>query len=88
MVRSARCTDPELPREGSGAFQVLKDAIVAQQIRGVVRKDDPMRLAQFIWAVVHGISMLAIDGLLNRQQTDVDALVRFANERIADAVSA
>jgi hypothetical protein len=31
--------------------------------------------------------MLAIDGLLERQQTDVETLVRFANERIRASIS-
>jgi AcrR family transcriptional regulator len=80
-------TDPELAREGAGAFQALVDALLAQQQRGTVCGEPPLRLAQFIWATVHGIAMLAIDGLLERQQTDVETLVRFANERIRAAIS-
>ena len=79
--------DPERAREGAGAFQALVDALLAQQTQGSVRAENPLRLAQFIWATVHGIAMLAIDGLLERQQTDVEALVRFANERIRAGIS-
>ena len=80
-------TDPERAREGAGAFQALVDALLAQQTQGSVRAENPLRLAQFVWATVHGIAMLAIDGLLERQQTDVEALVRFANERIRAGIS-
>jgi AcrR family transcriptional regulator len=79
--------DVDLAREGSGAFQVLVDALMALQGSGVIRRDDPRRLAEFIWATVHGIATLAIDGLLDCQQPAVDALVRFANERIRAGIA-
>lgn len=79
--------DPDLAREGAGAFQALVDAILALQKNGSVRAENPLRVAQFIWATVHGLAMLAIDGLLERQQTDVDTLVRFANERIRISIA-
>jgi AcrR family transcriptional regulator len=80
-------TDPDRAEEGAGAFHVLVDALLAQQAQGSVRAEDPLRLAQFVWATVHGIAMLAIDGLLERQQTDVETFVRFANERIRAGIS-
>jgi AcrR family transcriptional regulator len=86
--RVEQSVDPDLAREGAGAFQALVDALVALQARGTVRSEQPLRLAQFIWATVHGIAMLAIDGLLERQQTEVEALVRFANERIKASIAA
>jgi len=79
--------DPALAEEGGAAFQALVDALIAQQQQTIVRGDAPVLLAQFIWATVHGIAMLAIDGLLDRRQTDLDALIRFANERIAAGIS-
>jgi len=68
------------------AFQVLVDAIAEQQAQGLVRRDDPRQLALYIWAVVHGIAMLAIDGLLPPSVTP-DDLMRFANERIRSGVA-
>jgi AcrR family transcriptional regulator len=69
--------DPHLIDEAENAFQALVDALVEQQEAGLVRRDDPILLARFVWAVVHGIAMLTIDGqlgagtdagmLLNRQ---------------------
>ena len=73
--------DAELVREGSGAFQALVDAIVSLQQDGVMRSDHPLQLAQFVWAMVHGVAMLLIDGQLGRQ-TDAGAFTRFALERL------
>ena len=42
-------------------------------------QDHPLELAQYIWANVHGIAMLAIDGLLKQP---IDDVIRFANERM------
>ena len=56
---------PDLKREAAGAFQALVDALVAQQRDGLVRADDPVQLAHFVWAVVHGVAMLVIDGQLH-----------------------
>ena len=75
--------DSELATEGAGAFQVLVDAIVAQQKDGRLRRDNPLALAQYIWATVHGIAMLAIDGQLKQPIEDV---IRFANERLRTGI--
>jgi AcrR family transcriptional regulator len=73
----------DVDKEGQGAFQVLVDAIIAQQKDGLIRRDDPLALAQYIWATVHGIAMLAIDGLLRQP---VDAVTRFGIERIRTGI--
>lgn len=75
--------DSDLAKEGAGAFQVLVDALVSQQKQGQVRRDNPLALAQYIWANVHGIAMLAIDGQLKQPTDDV---VRFANERMRTGI--
>jgi AcrR family transcriptional regulator len=81
-VRNAS-PDSDLATEGAGAFQVLVDALVAQQRDGLVRNDPPLALAQYIWANVHGIAMLAIDGQLKQPIADV---IRFANERMRTGI--
>jgi AcrR family transcriptional regulator len=81
-VRNASA-DSDLAKEGAGAFQVLVDALVSQQRQGQVRGDNPLALAQYIWATVHGIAMLAIDGQLKQPTTDV---IRFANERMRTGI--
>lgn len=75
-------SDPELNAEGAGAFQALVDALLEQQARGLVRKDEPHTQAQFVWAVVHGIAMLAIDGSLEHRGADPLALTRYSFERL------
>jgi len=80
--------DPELAREATAAFQTLVDAIVAQQQAGLLRRDPPQRLADYIWSIVHGIAMLAIDGHFQHHCTDVEDLVAFAVERIRTGTAA
>jgi AcrR family transcriptional regulator len=81
-------TDPELAQEGAGAFQALVDALVALQRSGSVRRDEPLQLARFIWAVVHGIAMLTIDGRLGPPAADSDELVRYALGRLRTGIAA
>lgn len=81
-VRKA-ASGSDLGKEGAGALQVLVDAIVAQQKEGRVRRDSPLALAQYIWANVHGIAMLAIDGQLKQPIEDV---IEFANERMRTGI--
>jgi AcrR family transcriptional regulator len=78
-------TDADFQAEASGAFQALVDAIVAQQRAGDMRADDPLQVARFIWAVVHGVAMLAIDGQL-AHAGDVDDVTRYAMERVRTGV--
>ena len=56
--------DAEFVQEAQAAFQVLVDSLVEQQGARLVRRDDPLPLARFIWSVVHGIPMLVIAGQL------------------------
>jgi AcrR family transcriptional regulator len=56
--------EPELAVEAAGAFQALVDALAALQRDAIVRGDDTVKMARFVWAVVHGVAMLAIDGRL------------------------
>ena len=79
--------DDDLMRESTAAFQALVDAIGALQQEGAVRKDDALQLAQFIWAVVHGVSMLIIDGQLAHHRAPIDDLIQFAVERINTGVA-
>ena len=71
--------NPELAQEGAGSFQVLVDAITALQEQDLARRDDPQQMALFVWAAVHGVAMLAIDGRLGDTQLSTecrDALTR------------
>jgi AcrR family transcriptional regulator len=78
---------PADPHEGGAAFQVLVDAIVSEHAAGRLRRDDPQQLALHIWALVHGIAMLALDGLLPRG-TAPAALAAFSIARLHDGIDA
>lgn len=72
--------------EATGAFDVLVRALVDQQQKGLIRMDNPELLARFIWAVVHGTAMLAIDGQLRGGDEEARTLNAYAIERLRDAV--
>jgi len=55
--------DAELTAVAEGSFRVLLDAIVSLQEANVIRRDDPRMQAHLVWSLVHGLAMLAIDGL-------------------------
>jgi AcrR family transcriptional regulator len=78
---------PELIAEGEGAFKALVDALAALQQAGLVRGDDIVTMASFVWSVVHGVAMLGIDGEL-RKSAGVEALTRYAIERLWTGIEA
>jgi AcrR family transcriptional regulator len=81
-----RAGETEFAAEAAGAFQALVDALAALQHDGVARRDDTVMMARFIWAVVHGVALLAIDGLLPKP-ADVDELMQYALERLRTAIA-
>jgi AcrR family transcriptional regulator len=82
--RQAR--DAELAAEAGGAFQALVDAIAALQRDAVVRGDDTMLLARHVWALVHGIATLGVDGQLHEPGA-VDQLTQYALERLRTGIA-
>ena len=80
--------NPELAQEGAGSFQVLVDAITALQEQDLARRDDPQQMALFVWAAVHGVAMLAIDGRLGRETSAIESLTDYATDRIRAAIAA
>jgi AcrR family transcriptional regulator len=73
--------DDDFIGEAKAAFQVLVDVLVAQQNAGDIRRDEPVLMARFVWAVVHGTAMLVIDGQLPAA-ADREALEQYAGERV------
>jgi AcrR family transcriptional regulator len=68
--------DADLAAEAESAFRALVDAIVALRPSA----DDPVLIARFVWAVVHGVAMLSIDG----QFPDPDGLARLTRFAIGN----
>jgi AcrR family transcriptional regulator len=79
--------DAEL-EEGAGAFQVLVDALIALQRQRLARRDHPQQMALFVWAAVHGVAMLAIDGRLGQEPATIDGLTHYTTDRIRAAITA
>ena len=82
-----KACDPELATEAAGAFQALVDALAALQRDKVVRGDDVLTMARFVWAVVHGVAMLAIDGQV-REPRGVEELMQYALKRLGTGINA
>ena len=85
-VVDPKACDPELATEAAGAFQALVDALAALQRAKDVRADDTLTMARFVWAVVHGVAMLAIDGQL-REPHSVEELTQYALGRLGSGIS-
>src|SRR6516225_10159509 len=73
--------DDHFIAEAKAAFQVLVDALVEQQNVGDIRRDDPVLMARFVWALVHGTAMLVIDGQLP-EEVQRDPLGHYTFERL------
>jgi AcrR family transcriptional regulator len=80
--------DAKLAADAQASFQVLLDAVVMLQKDGLLCADPPQTLAEYIWAVVHGVAMLAIDGQLGPDPQAADALATFALERLSTGIAA
>jgi hypothetical protein len=74
--------DPDLEREGAAAFQVLMDAILELQQGGHIRRDDPLVMSRYVWAVVHGIAMLSLDVPPNHPMLDGESMARYGVVRL------
>src|SRR5690606_23823251 len=80
-------TDTALAAEASGAFQALVDSVTELQQQGLLRRDDPELVARYVWAVVHGVAMLAIDGQLP-EPGGVEELTGYALDRLRTGIVA
>ena len=80
-----KACEPELAAEAAGAFQALVDALAALQHDASVRGDETVQMARFVWAVVHGVAMLGIDGQLP-EPSAVDELMRYAFMRLRTGI--
>jgi len=80
-----KACEPELAAEAAGAFQALVDALATLQHDAIVRGDETVQMARFVWAVVHGVAMLGIDGQLPEPGA-VDELMRYAFMRLRTGI--
>lgn len=66
--------DPVEPMDqvGDSCFGAVLEAITALQQQRGLQSGDQLDLAMPLWAVVHGVAMLLIDGAFARKAPDVD----------------
>ena len=76
------CRCPELMADGGQAFQVLLDAVVLSQSAGRVIPGDPLGMARVLWASVHGVASLTMDGHLAPGDRVVELATRSLREGI------
>jgi AcrR family transcriptional regulator len=77
--------DPELAAEAEGAFQALVSALATLQESAIVRVDDAVLMARYVWALVHGLAMLGIDGQL-REKGAIEELMHYAFARLRTGI--
>jgi AcrR family transcriptional regulator len=61
--------DSPLSAIADGTFDILVKVIASGQTAGVIQPGDPVEMAIGRWALVHGLAMLLLDGMLQRPQT-------------------
>ena len=86
-VWRSRDEDTALREAGARAFQVLVDTLTALQQDGFVRRGEaPGQVALYVWAAVHGVAMLAIDGRLPGGPGGVHDVIEYAVRRIGTGI--
>ena len=80
-------SDAALAGDASAAFQVLLDALATLERDGAIPAGgDRNALGHFIWASMHGVAMLSIDGQLGADPAATDALAAFTVDRVSTLV--
>jgi AcrR family transcriptional regulator len=79
--------DPELSAEATAAFETLVHALAALQVDSVVRNDDTVLMASHVWALVHGVAMLGVDGRISEPGA-VEVLLRYSVDRLLTGIAA
>jgi AcrR family transcriptional regulator len=80
-------SDAALAADASGSFQVLLDALASLEHAGTLSAGDREARALYIWATVHGVAMLAIDGQLGPNPSAAASLTSFAIKRLTAGLS-
>jgi AcrR family transcriptional regulator len=81
-------SDAALAGDASAAFQVLLDALAALERDGAIAAGgDRTALGHFIWASMHGVAMLSIDGQLGADPAAADALTALTVDRVSAAIA-
>ncbi len=68
--------DETQQREVAGTFQMLVDRVTECQETRLFRKGDPRALSAYVWASVHGLASLLIDGRLGADLGELELLCK------------
>jgi AcrR family transcriptional regulator len=86
LIRSADAPRREAVQQELFTLMLLRDAVTSGMATGELRADlDPMVVTTALWAKVHGVTSLAVSGLL--MQTTMDAQLAVL-EGVFDAIAA
>ncbi|WP_417881117.1 TetR/AcrR family transcriptional regulator [Vibrio sp.] len=75
-------SDPELEQNSQESFQFLCDLLLLCQKEGVVKQEDVMLQAHFVWASLHGYCSLIFDQECRQIQPLIDAQSYFLTKII------
>ncbi|HEY1697078.1 MAG TPA: TetR/AcrR family transcriptional regulator [Polyangiaceae bacterium] len=70
---TVRETAPDLVRVRSEGHEAMLTVIREAQASGAVREGDPMHAALGLWSMMHGLSVLLVEGQLGRYDRPVEA---------------
>jgi AcrR family transcriptional regulator len=86
LIRSADAPRREAVQQELFTLMLLRDAVTSGMATGELRADlDPMVVTTALWAKVHGVTSLAVSGLMT--QTTIDAQLAVL-EGVFDAIAA
>ena len=71
-----------LQATADSTFQILVDVIESGQATGAIRAEDARTLAVGRWALVHGLAMLLLDGMLPQQEA-----IALTQQIVADSLA-
>jgi len=81
-------SDAALAADAAASFDVLLDALGAlERDNAIPIAADRPALGRYVWATVHGVAMLSIDGQLGPDTAAADALTALTLDRITAAIA-
>jgi AcrR family transcriptional regulator len=81
-------SDAALASDASASFGVLLDALATLERDGAIpAAGDRSALGHFIWASMHGVAMLSIDGQLGADPAAADALTALTVDRVSAVIA-
>jgi AcrR family transcriptional regulator len=82
-----RCLYPELHATANKSFDLLLKSVIECQKAGAICQDNPLEIAQMLWSLTHGLSMLIMDGQLSNMETEnIVEMANFATRKVIDGL--